>query len=229
VTPEAIFHASAGATGILAGAAALIARKGERAHRAAGTVFFVAMLLAASSAVYLGIAANETINAMAGILTVYFITTAWMAVRRSEGQAGLFEIGAFLFAGAGAVVMFLFAYDSVQRGTALLGGIPYYTFSAVAALCALLDLSVILRRGLAGRQRIARHLWRMHLGFFVAVGSFFPGQLQFFPEFIQNIRPIILLFIPPFTVAGLMIFWLVRVWLTGWYSAAAPGVARTEA
>jgi hypothetical protein len=87
-------------------------------------------------------------------------------------------------------------------------------------MCALLDLTVILRRGIAGRQRIARHLWRMHLGYFTAVGSFFPGQLQFFPEYIQNIRPLILLFIPPFSVAGLMIFWLLYVWLTKRFAGA---------
>ena len=87
---------------------------------------------------------------------------------------------------------------------------------ASAAVCALLDLTVILRRGLSGRQRIARHLWRMCLGFFIAAGSFFPGQLQFFPDYIQNIRPIILLFVPAFSIFAVMFVWLIIVLFTKW-------------
>jgi hypothetical protein len=226
MTPEVIFHASAGALTLAAGATALLARKGQRLHRRAGTAFFFAILLTAGSAVYLGFAAGEALNALAGILTLYFVITAWATVKRPEGQSGLFEIGACVFAAAGAAVTFYFAYDSVQKGTALLGGIPFYGFSGVAAACALADLSVVLRRGIAGRQRIARHLWRMCLGFFVAVGSFFPGQLPFFPEWIQNIEPFILLFVPAFSVFGVMLAWLVIVLFTRWYDRSwrrAPG------
>jgi len=104
-----------------------------------------------------------------------------------------------------------FTLQSVAAGTALLGGIPGFIMSAVAMLMAALDLSVIVRRGVAGRQRIARHLWRMHVGFFAAAGSFFPGQLQFFPEAIQQIKPTIVLFFPAFTIIVLMAYWLIRV------------------
>jgi uncharacterized membrane protein len=203
-----IFHASAGALGLISGAAALVARKGERVHRAAGTVFFAAMLTTAVSAIVLAIPKGEFTNAIAGVLTVYFITTSWLTVKRAERRAGAWEIFAMLCAAAGSAAAFYLAYDSVQKGTALLGGLPFYIFSAVAALCALLDLSVILRRGLAGRQRIARHLWRMCLGLFIAVASILPGQLQFFPDFIQTIEPIILLFLPAFSVLAVMLIWL---------------------
>lgn len=216
MAPEVIFHASAGALTLIAGATAQIARKGERLHRVAGSVFVAAIVLAAGSAVYLGFAAGQALNALAGMLTLYFIITAWATVRRREGQSGWFEIGAFVCAAVGAAVTFYFAYESVQKGTALLGGIPFYGFSGVAAACALADLSVIVRRGIAGRQRIARHLWRMCLGFFVAVGSFFPGQLPFFPEWVQNIKPFTLLLVPAFSVFGVMLAWLVIVLFTRW-------------
>lgn len=228
MAPDVIFHASAGALTLLAGATALIARKGERVHRVAGTVFLVAILLTAGSAVYLGFAANEALNALAGILTLYFVITAWATAKRPERQSGWFEIGAFLVAVAGAAVTFYFAYDSVQKGTALLGGIPFYGFSGVAAACALADLSVILRRGIGGRQRIARHLWRMCLGFFVAVGSFFPGQLPFFPEWVQNFQPFILLFVPAFSVFGVMLVWLVIVLFTRRFASNENGARLRE-
>lgn len=228
MAPGVIFHASAGALTLIAGATALLARKGERLHRTAGTVFFASILLAAGTAVYLGFAAGEALNALAGILTLYFVITAWATVKRPKRQSGLFEIGAFLVATTGAAVTFYFAYDSVQKGTALLGGIPFYGFSGVAAACALADLSVTLRRGLAGRQRIARHLWRMCLGFFVAVGSFFPGQLPFFPEWVQNIKPFILLFVPVFSVLGVMLVWLVIVLGTKRFASNENGARLRE-
>jgi len=211
MTPAVMFHASAGAIGLIAGATALSAQKGDRLHRRAGTVFVVAMIVLGASGAWLGYAKGEIGNVVGGVLTLYFLATAWMAARRVDGETGLFEIGACLFAAAGAAIGFFIAIASVRDGTAFMGGIPGFGFATVVGLCGLLDLSVILRGGLNGAARIARHLWRMHLGMFIAVGSFFPGQLQFFPEFIRHIRPIILLFIPPFLVVGLMIFWLVRI------------------
>jgi hypothetical protein len=133
----------------------------------------------------------------------------------------MFEIAAFLLVATGSVASFYFTILSMQDGTALLGGIPGFVFSVVAGLAAAADLSVIMRGGLSGRQRIARHLWRTHVGLFAAVGSFFPGQLQFFPEFVQQVRPIILLFIPSFLIIGLMVYWLLRLFFTGWLRKAA--------
>jgi len=221
MSPEAIFHASAGALGLATGLAALVARKGSPVHRIAGTIFFGAMLTTAASAIVLAFIIDDLTNAIAAVLTIYFIATSWATVKRPEGRTGRFELAALMVAALGSATAFYMAYDSVQKGTALLGGIPFYTFSAVAALCALLDLSVVLRGGLRGRQRIARHLWRMCLGFFVAVGSFFPGQLPFFPEYIQSIRPIILLFIPAFSVIGVMLYWLGAVLFTRKFAAPA--------
>lgn len=223
MTPEVVIHASAGALGLISGATALIARKGEPVHRAGGTVFFFAMGTTAASGVYLGFAGGEPNNAIAGIVTLYLLATAWMTVRRKEGETGLFEVGAFLFAAVGAAAASYFATQAVRSGTALLGGVPYVAIASIISLAALADLSVLLRRGISGRQRLARHLWRMLLGFSAAVGSFFPGQLQIFPEYIQQIRPIIILFIPFFLVIGLMFFWLIYVWLSKRFRLANQG------
>lgn len=229
VSPEGVFHAAAGTVGIVTGIAAIATRKGGRVHRTAGLIFVGAIIAAALSAIYLAIKSGTPGFIAAGVLIVYFMLTAWMAVRRREGEAGWFELAAFLFAATGAALTFYAGYQSVRDGTALLGGVPVFTFAIVAALCALGDLSVFLRRGIGGKQRIMRHLWRMHLGFFAAVGSFFPGQLPMFPEYIQNIRPLIILFIPPFTVVGIMLFWLAYVLFTQQFARARTATAPTSA
>jgi uncharacterized membrane protein len=214
MSPEAFVHASAGVIGMISGATALSVVKGSPLHKRAGTVFFLAMGATAASGAYLGVVTNEFGNVIAGVLTLYVLITAWMTVRRPEGKAGWFEIGSFSFATLGAVVATYGAVTALQDPEALLGGIPATVFAIVITLMALADLSVLVRRGLRGRQRIARHLWRMMLGFAAAVGSFFPGQLQIFPDYVQQIRPIILLFIPFFSVIGLMLFWLIYVHAT---------------
>jgi uncharacterized membrane protein len=236
MSPDVIFHALAGVTGILSGATALFTRKGSRVHRTAGTVFFISMMTAAATAIYLAWRIDNPGFMVGGVLIIYLLATGWMTAKRQPKQIGAFEIGAFLIVATGAVASFWFAIQAQINGTAFMGGIPAFTFSIVAALAAVADLSVILRRGLSGKQRIARHLWRTHVGLFAAVGSFFPGQLQFFPEFIQQVRPIILLFIPSFLIIGLMFFWLARLFFSSWYgkraavtSTAAPEPAKAPA
>jgi len=219
MSPEGLFHAAAGATGIITGIVAVATLKGGSTHRAAGKIFVAAMVIAALSAVYLAFKMETTAFVGAAVLIIYFMLTAWMAVKRREHESGWFEIIAFLVAASGATAMYYAWSQALGDPDALLGGLPLLVFAIVATLCALGDLSVILRRGLAGRQRILRHLWRMHLGFFAAVGSFFPGQLQMFPEYIQNIRPLVVLFIPPFSIAALMLFWLAYVILSGKFAS----------
>lgn len=221
MAPEAVFHISVGAISMLSGVTALFSRKGDRVHRVAGGVFFISMLSTATSGVYMALSQSQPNNATAGMITIYLLITALATVRRKEGKTGLFELGAFLFAAAGGAAAFYFAIDAMQSGTAMLGGIPYLIFASIIALAALLDLSVILRRGISGKQRIARHLWRMHLGFAAAVGSFFPGQVEIFPQWIREIEPFIVLFTPPFAVLGLMFFWLAVVLFTNWFNTAA--------
>lgn len=221
ITPVLIAHISGGALAVLAGAIALSVRKGSPIHRAAGSVFFIAMLTGASSAAWLGYHAQpqDIGDVVAGAITIYLVSTAWVAAKRRDNEIGLFEKAAFAIAAAGGVAAFATTSMAVADGTAILGGVPGYIFASVTTLAASLDLSVILRGGLAGRQRIARHLWRMLLGFFIAAGSFFPGQLHLFPEFVRDIRPVIILFIPAFTIIAIMFFWLFRVLLTRWWKA----------
>ena len=221
MSPEGLFHAVAGTLGIITGIIALFTLKGARVHILAGRIFVASIVITAVSATWLAIRSEEFAFIGAGALVVYFMLTAWMAVKRRENESGLFEIGAFLVAATGAGFMYYGWLQELGDPDALFNGLPILIFAIVASLCALGDLSVVLRRGLAGKQRIMRHLWRMHLGFFAAVGSFFPGQLEMFPVWIQNIRPIILLFIPPFSVAGIMLIWLVYVMFSKRFSARA--------
>jgi hypothetical protein len=82
-----------------------------------------------------------------------------------------------------AVMLGLEAQASAQGLKDGFGAEPYFFFAGLTGLCALLDLSVMFRKGLVGAQRIARRLWRMGFALHIAVGSLFTGPgSRGFPE-----------------------------------------------
>lgn len=218
MTVALFLHIAGGAFGIAAGYTALAVRKGATAHRAAGTVFFVAMLLMAGFASMLGAARGQTGNAIAGAFTVYLVATAWLAVRRPEGRVGRLEVFGFLFVSAVAAVSLLAPAEPQPDSDAPAGAVV--VFGLVALLAALADLKVILQRGVSGAARISRHLWRMCAALFVATGSFFLGQMDVIPASLQGPHLWVLALAP----LVLMVFWLIRVRI-GRAFKAAPAAA----
>ncbi|MET1110333.1 MAG: hypothetical protein ABWX67_02280 [Allosphingosinicella sp.] len=200
-------HVAGGSVAIVSGTAALAFRKGGRAHVLAGNIFFVSMLVMASIgalvAPFLLTAQGnpKLFDSAAGFFTCYLVVTSWLTVRRKAGTIGRSEVAAFLFAATLAAAIVL-----VGTGREEPNG--YYGMGALIALAAAFDLKVIINRGIGGTPRIARHLWRMCLALFVAVGSFFLGQQRVMPEFMQG-SP--WLSVPPLAVLAAMLFWLLKL------------------
>jgi uncharacterized membrane protein len=212
-------HIFMGTLGVLSGTAALLFRKGSGPHRAVGTVFVLAMLLMAATASILEVVKPVPGSPVGGLMTIYFIATAWMAGRRKDGETGTFEIGASLAALAFAAT---FAFNAYALATGAMKApnpvFPYvlYGIGFAMALAAAADLSVVVRRGIGGAQRIARHLWRMCFGLFISVGSFAAQGAKVLPPGagLQVLLASMIL------VLGVMLYWLVRVLMTNWYGRA---------
>ena len=213
-------HIAGASVGMAAGAAAILARKGERLHRAAGNVFFVSMLAMAGVAAVVSpfMPRAQWTNTTAGVFTLYLVATVWATVRRGEGRTGRFEVGAALV--ALGIVFTGVALAVLNAGTPEASGYAtVFAFAVVAAIAAAGDLRMIRRGGVSGAPRIARHLWRMSLALFIAAGSFFFGQADEIPQALRGPH----LAIPPFAVLGLMLFWLIRVQFTNAFkSVPAP-------
>lgn len=215
-----LLHIFSGSIALLAGGTALWVRKGGAVHRGAGTVFLVAMMVMAGSGVLLALAIPAALSGAAGVLTAYQVATAWLTLRRKANQVGRAEWAAMLFAilaGAGCLALGVL----VARGelTEYAAGAPipagtYFFYGGVAMVSAVLDGTVIRRGGLAGSQRIARHVWRMGFALFTAAASFFLGQPQVFPAAVRETP--FLLAAPVLIIVVLTVFWLIRVSFTGW-------------
>jgi uncharacterized membrane protein len=174
-----IAHASAGTVGLVTGFLALAVAKGSRVHRVAGRVFVYAMvtmgLLATGIAAYEG----NTSSLLGGLFAAYLIFTAMTTVRTvGDGPNGLaVALGIFALA-FGAVTVYT-GVGAMGSPTGMKNGVPfgmYFFLGTIALLAGTGDMRMIRSGGAGGARRLARHLWRMCFGLFIASGSFFLGQ-----------------------------------------------------
>jgi len=150
-------------------------------------------------------------NVMGSTLTFYLVATAWAAARRRDGKAGIFDVGALLFALAIAAAGATWGFEAAGSPSGLKHGYEapfYFVFGSIALLFAVSDIRMIVRGGVFGAKRIARHLWRMGMGLLFATLSFYPGQAKLFPKWIRETN---LLYVPAVLLVGAMFFWLYRV------------------
>ncbi|HEY1630447.1 MAG TPA: hypothetical protein VGF56_03990 [Rhizomicrobium sp.] len=231
-----VLHIGGGSVALLSALTAAIARKGGRVHRAGGNIFFWSMLVMAAFAIYLGFAMpDQLVNVFIGILVLYLVGTGWLTVQRPERTIGTPEKIALVVA---VILLAPFAILSFQLTLGLpplfksavgFGGpilIAIYLFTTVLAIAALSDAKLVWKGGIAGAPRIARHLWRMCLGLTLAAGSAFTnGFARFLPGPYHVPRAF---FLPQLIVLGFLIFWVIRVRLTGWYARNAAVQARQQ-
>jgi len=220
-----IVHISAGIAAVLSGVAALCVRKGARWHRMFGTVFFISMLVLASLGAYLALFLPQIATAIVGVLTCYLVATGWVAARKTSGAISKFDKIAVAIPVCVTAALLYFGVQALHSPTGLLQGAPpapYFVFAFFAAFTSALDLKMIRRGSISGRQRIMRHLWRMCFALFFAIFSFL-GQQKVLPAAIQNSAFLIVPAIAPLIV---MFYWLVRVRFTAWLNKTPWGETR---
>jgi hypothetical protein len=223
-SPVLLLHICGGTSGLLSGTAAMSFRKGSPRHVLAGKIFAVSMLTMAVCAVYLAIVRNEPNNIGGGIFTFYLIATAWLTARRRDGETARLDWVVLLIPLSLGVLTCLNGISVVRRGASSQDGVPVgmtFFIGSVMLLAAAGDVRMLTRGGVLGAQRIARHLWRMCFGLFIAAGSFFFGGAnrplrllssvglgQHLPRALFNMGLYLVLTILPLV---LLVFWLVRV------------------
>ena len=209
-------HIGGGTVGLLSGAVALLTRKGGRIHRSAGAVFLVAMLTMSGIGGIVAPFMHDRVSTVAGFMTFYLILTGWMTARRREG-VGAIEVAGLFVAVGGVISMAVLSWMAAQTPEGTLDGSPpqaFYIFGAVSTIAALSDLKLVLRGGISGAQRIARHVWRMCFGLFVATGSLFLGQQQVFPDWVRHTPVLLVAALAPLPF---LLFWMLRVHLSKKY------------
>ena len=237
-SPILLFHVLGGTVGMLSGAGAMIFRKGSPRHVLAGKIFVASMLAMGVAAAYLAIVKNQPNNIGGGILTVYLIGTAWLTARRNDGETSRFDWVALLVPLVIGILGWKNGIDAL-RGSGEKYGVPggmHLFMGTVCLLAATGDVRMLLRGGVLGAKRLARHLWRMCFGLFIAAGSFFLGPSnrplrllssvglgKYLPSAFFSMTLYLILTILPLV---LLIFWLLRVRFSKAFngsSAVRPG------
>jgi hypothetical protein len=244
-SPILISHICAGSLGLLSGTAALSFRKGSPRHALAGKVFVASMLTMAVVAVYLAIVRHEPNNIGGGILTFYLIGTAWLTARRRDGETSRVDWGLVLIPLTLGILTWMNGLKVVRSGASSQDGVPVgmtFFMGSVMLLAGAGDVRMLVRGGVLGATRIARHLWRMCFGLFIAAGSFFLGPSnrplrllsavglgQHLSRALFSTTLYLVLTILPLIM---LIFWLVRVRFTSAYkgsiqvASASPDLTR---
>ena len=220
-----VLHIGGGTVGLISGAVALAVRKGGRLHSLAGRVFVGAMLTMAGIGATVAPFMGDRVSTVAGLMTLYLLISAWLTVKRRPGQIGRIEPFAALVPLGVALAGMTFIIMASKDPSGTIDGQPpsaFYVFVIVGAIAAAADLKLVLRHGIAGPERLARHLWRMCTALFVAAGSLFLGQPQVFPAAIRHSS---LMFVPALTPLVLLVFWMVRIRLIRRYRPAAAVAA----
>lgn len=207
-----LVHIFAGSLALVVGALALYATKGSSLHRRSGTVFVVAMLIMTSSAVLMAMTwSPNRVNVVAGLLTFYLVSTAWLTVKRSVDQARTVLTGLMLAALATSSFAFTLVFEALGSANGTVDSLPappIVMFAVVGLLAATLDARLLWAGGITGAHRLARHLWRMTFAMWIATSSFFLGQAKLFPA---PLRKTEILAIPVLVVTLLLFYWLARV------------------
>src|SRR5580658_4999662 len=223
-SPILVVHICAGTAGSLSGTAAMSFRKGSPRHVLAGKVFVASMLAMAVVAVYLAIVRNQPNNIGGGILTFYLVGTAWLTARRRDGETSRLDWVVLLIPLALGILTWMTGLKVLRSGASSIDGVPVgmtFFMGSIMLLCAAGDVRMLLGGGVFGAKRIARHLWRMCFGLFIAAGSFFMGpsnrplRLLSAVGLGQHLSPALfstsLYLILTLLPLILLIFWLVRV------------------
>jgi hypothetical protein len=199
-------------------------RKGSPRHVLAGKVFVASMLTMAVGAVYLAIVRHQPSNIGGGILTFYLIGTAWLTTGRRDGETNRSDWIVLLIPLVLGIFTWMNGIKVVRSGEGSSDGVPVgmtFFMGSVMLLAAAGDVRMLVRGGVSGAKRIARHLWRMCFGLFIAAGSFFMGPNnrplrllstvgvgRHLPRALFSIALYLILTMLPLI---LLIFWLVRI------------------
>ena len=204
------FHFAMGLIAIVTGAVAMAARKGGPWHRKSGVVFAYAMIAlgitASGIALYEGKPGFES-----GLLASYLVLTAYTTVKPLPPITRRVDIALMVLALVIAVAGYRLGFIALGLPEKEIGGAPagmLFFLNTIIVLAVIGDFQMIRAGGIQGARRLARHLWRMCFGLFIATGSFFLGQMKFIPK---PIRIVPLIFVLALSPLVLLLYWLWRV------------------
>jgi len=171
----------------------------------------------AATAVYLAVMKHQTGNVLGGAFTFYLVATAWVTVRRKNGETRIFDWLALILPLAARIARWISGVRAERHQMWSENGVPVgmnFFMGSVLLLAAAGDVRMMVPGGLFSARRITRHLCTCVLRcsspqvFLLGTGQ------QVFPPLIAQSN---VLFVPALLPLLFLIFWLFRVRFTNAY------------
>jgi uncharacterized membrane protein len=220
-------HFAAGLVSIVAGTVALSVPKGGRLHKQSGLVFTWSMVVLGLTAAGIGTYEHRPGQVFGGLLVAYLVFTAMSTVKPLPGIGHRVNIALMILAfGYGVAGVYGGVVEWLDPTVKVIGRprvVPPLVIGSVMLLAAFGDLRAIRAGSLSASRRLARHLWRMCFGLFVATGSFFLGQMKFIPT---PVRIVPLLLVLAFAPIAFLFYWMWRIRVRGRLSGILVAATR---
>lgn len=220
-------HLAAGLVAIVTGTISLAVAKGGRLHKQSGLVFTWAMVVVGLTAAGIGTYENRPGQVFGGLVAAYLVFTAMTTVKPLPGIGRRVNVALMVLAfGCAVANLYGGVVEWLDPTVKVVGRprvVPPLIIGTIMLLAAFGDLRAIREGGLRGSRRLARHLWRMCFGLFVATGSFFLGQMTFIPD---PVRIVPLLLVLAFAPILFLFYWMWRVRVRSGLSGIVVGATQ---
>lgn len=164
-------HAPLGGIALVAGGIALLAKKGKRAHKKWGKVFYYAMLISAITALVISVLPmhNSAFLFSIGLFSSYFLISGLRSLAYKQNQFNLIgdRILAYLISVTG---LFMILYPFIFYGKL---NIILTVFGGIGLLFGIRDLRLFRDQSHLKKSWLKLHLGKMIGGYIAAVSAFF--------------------------------------------------------
>jgi len=188
-----IIHIAIGFTALLTGIIALLAKKGQKAHRIFGLIFFYCMLSVAVSAIFISVLKDNLFLLLIGIFSLYQNLSGYRAIKNKSLKPAFIDWIILLI---GAVNSFFMIYS---LNTILI------VFGSINCFMVFNDIR-IYRKTLKGFE-VPKNQWLIkHLG--MMIGTYIATFTAFLVVNIHNFEPNwVIWLLPTFIGTPLIAYW----------------------
>jgi hypothetical protein len=144
------------------------------------------------SRAYLAFMKHQMNNVFGGVLAFYLVTTAWATARRRDGETGIFDWGALLFALAVGAGIMTYGFEVANSPTWSKDGIPagmYFFLGSVALLSAAGDVRMLVGGGVFGVHRIKTNVLFLQSILPLMLMTFWLFRVRFTNAYKRNSMP----------------------------------------
>lgn len=208
-------HILTGSVALVSGTLSFAVMKGGNLHKKFGLTFVLSMIVMAASGALLAFISKEKLNMVAGLVTFYLVTTAFLTVHPPKKHARIVHSVLMVLGFVIGIYAIYIGLSLLHNGKDSIDGQPVQVimvFGSISLLAAIADIRLITKGRLSRKSQLVRHVWRIGFTMFIATASFFLGQSQVIPE---AIRYGVALTAPVLLVLCLTSYWVIRLSIWG--------------